>query len=599
MTDASTASQTATDQTAAASRQQPPAPGCVVIAGMHRSGTSLTASLLARLGVCLGDRLVAGDRANPRGYFEDLDIVRFHQRAFARLFPRKSAGHADWGWTPAAQVTAGQLAKWQPEARALVQDRMQSGRLWGFKDPRATVLLDFWHSLLPNPVYVAVYRSPTLVADSMQRLAAPVFLRNPEYAWPIWRLYNQRLLDFIRHHRERCLVLNVDALPHQLDRIPHLLHDHLGLTVTQSDLSGLFDPQLLRPKSRLWHREQLSRVVYDECYSVYDQLEELADLPDKTASPPEPYHSPLVAASESASISPELSIVIPTFNDAPLLVEALASVEQCQPRDCEVLVLDDGSSDPESLRVLERLESVGYTVLRQPNAGLSAARNALIRRARGRLILPVDADNRLLPGYIEQARHALAADPGLAIVYGDRKLFGAASETLRVPGFDLARMVDQNFIDACAMFRREVWEDVGGYDEGLRGFEDWEFWLHASRRGWRFAHLPEAQFEYRVRPGSLLSRCNTRRGRWRFRRHLLRKHPDLLTRLLPPLLRKFVSDRSPSPDTAQRLSWPAQWTLNAYWLWTWFRPRWAGPGTSAVQQLASSANPGPPNGEAD
>jgi hypothetical protein len=230
--------------------------------------------------------LVAEDWANPRGYFEDLDIVRFHQRVFARLFPRKSAGHADWGWTPAAQVTAGQLARWRPEARALVQARMQSGRLWGFKDPRATVVLDFWHSLLPNPVYVAVYRSPTLVADSMQRLAAPVFLRNPEYAWPIWRLYNQRLLDFIRRHRERCLVLNVDALPHQLDRIPHLLHDHLGLTVTQSDLSGLFDPQLLRPKSRLWHREQLSRVVYDECYSVYDQLEELADLPDKT--PPRP-----------------------------------------------------------------------------------------------------------------------------------------------------------------------------------------------------------------------------------------------------------------------------------------------------------------------
>jgi GT2 family glycosyltransferase len=583
----------------APSGQSASTPGSIVIAGMHRSGTSLTASLLARLGVVLGDRLVPPDRANPKGYFEDFDIVRFHQRAFARLLPGKPAGHADWGWTPEAEVTAGQLAPWRREAQALVQARMQSGTLWGFKDPRATIVLDFWQPLFPNPVYVAVYRSPTLVADSMQRLAAPVFLRHPEYAWPIWRLYNQRLIDFIRRHRERCLVLNIDALPQQLHRIPQLLHDHLGLTVTQSDLSGLFDPQLLRPKSRLWHREQLSRVVYDECYSVYDQLEALADLPDKTASRPEPYHSPLLAATGRSLVSPELSIVIPTCNDAALLVEALASVEQCQPRDCEVLVLDDGSSDPESLRVLERLKSVGYTVLRQPNAGLSAARNALIRRARGRLILPVDADNRLLPGFIEQARKALAADPGLAIVYGDRKLFGAASETLRVPDFDLARMVDQNFIDACAIFRRKVWEDVGGFDEGLRGFEDWEFWLHAGQRSWRFAHLPEAQFEYRVRPGSLLSHCNTRRGRWRFRRHLLRKHPDLLTRLLPQPLRKFVSDRSPPADSAVGPSGLARLLLNTYWLWTWFRPRWAGSATPAVRQHAESATNDLPNGEAD
>ena len=577
----------------ALSVQSVPTPGSIVIAGMHRSGTSLTASLLARLGVVLGDRLVPQDRANPRGYFEDLDIVRFHQRVFARLLPEKTKGHADWGWTPDAQVTAGQLAKWQPEAQALVQARMRSGTLWGFKDPRATIVLDFWQPLLPNPVYVAVYRSPTLVADSMQRLAAPVFLRHPEYAWPIWQLYNQRLLDFIRRHRERCLVLNVDALPHQLNRIPQLLHDRLGLTVTPSDLSGLFDPGLLHPKSRLWHREQLSRVVYDECYSVYDQLEELADLPDKPASHPEPYHSSVLAATARSSVSPELSIVIPTFNDAPLLVEALASVEQCQPCDCEVLVLDDGSSDPESLRVLERLESVGYKVLRQPNAGLSAARNALIRHARGRLILPVDSDNRLLPGYIEQSRQALAADPGLGIVYGDRQLFGASSELIRVPEFDLARMIDQSFIDACAMFRREVWEDVGGYDERLRGFEDWELWLNAAQRGWRFAHLPEARFEYRVRSGSLLSHCNTRWGRWRFRRHLLRKHPDLLTRLLPQPLRRFVSDRSQSADRAAGPSWPARLLLNAHWLWHWFRPRLSASPNGESRQIATTETSSP------
>ena len=64
-----------------------PAPGSVIVAGMHRSGTSLTAGLLARLGIDMGRDLVPADRANPRGYFEDVELVRFHQRMFARTLP--------------------------------------------------------------------------------------------------------------------------------------------------------------------------------------------------------------------------------------------------------------------------------------------------------------------------------------------------------------------------------------------------------------------------------------------------------------------------------------------------------------------------------
>ena len=116
-------------------------PGCIVVAGMHRSGTSLTAGLLAQLGVEMGPRLVPSDMANPRGYFEDLDIVHFHQRVFRESMPQGNGGHPDWGWTPTDVVGSEEMASWAPTAARLVEHRARRSTMWGFKDPRATLVL--------------------------------------------------------------------------------------------------------------------------------------------------------------------------------------------------------------------------------------------------------------------------------------------------------------------------------------------------------------------------------------------------------------------------------------------------------------------------
>lgn len=539
-------------------------PGCVIVAGMHRSGTSLTAGLLARLGIDLGTDLVPADRANPRGYFEDRDVVRFHQRAFAGCFPDPGPGHADWGWTERQSVSPRDLDRWQADARALVARRVATGRRWGFKDPRATVVLDFWHPLLPAPVYVGVYREPTRVADSMQRLGAEVFLKNPGHAWKTWRLYNERLLDFARRHRERCVLLNADAIEANLERLPGLLRERLGLPVDDIDLRGALEATLLRRGADTDTLPRLARRVWDECAAIHDELESLADLPSGRPRPA--FSFPTRTATD------EFSIVIPTHNDATWLVEALASAVDCTDGRGEILVLDDGSTDPESLRILDRLRDAGQPVLRQANAGLSAARNALVAAARGRFILPLDSDNRLCPGFLERAIAALRDDPRLGVVYGDRRLFGARSERRLVPEFDVRTILHRNSIDACAVFRREVWDDTGGYDTGLWGFEDWEFWIHASKRGWRFRHLPEVAFEYRVRPGSLLARCSTPKGYAMFRRNLWRKHADLLIGLTPAVLRSITRVPSPPPADLDALGPWSRLVYRAYWHRIWNRP---------------------------
>ncbi|MCU1349748.1 MAG: FkbM family methyltransferase, partial [Acidobacteria bacterium] len=156
--------------------------------------------------------------------------------------------------------------------------------------------------------------------------------------------------------------------------------------------------------------------------------------------------------------------------------------------------------------VLAALREAGHRVIEQPHSGLSAARNTGIVASAGDYVLPLDADNRLLPGFAAAAVALLDADPAAGVVYGDRREFGARSGDVAVPELELPRMLWSNYIDACAVMRRTVWSDVGGYDVAFDDWEDWDFWLGAAERGWRFVHLPRPTFEYRIRPDSLHQR---------------------------------------------------------------------------------------------
>jgi glycosyltransferase involved in cell wall biosynthesis len=397
----------------------------------------------------------------------------------------------------------------------------------------------------------------------MQRLGADVFMRNPGYAWKIWRLYNERMLAFVRRHRERCVLLNADAIGENLGRLPGLFRERLGLPVDDVDLREAFESTLLRRASHSDTLPRLARCVWDDCAMIYDDLEVLADLPSGRRFS--------AFSFPSRTMADELSIIVPTHDDATWLVEALASAVDCTDGRGEILVLDDGSTDPESLRILDRLRDAGQPVLRQANAGLSAARNALIAAARGRFILPLDSDNRLCRGFVDRAIAALQDDLRLGVVYGDRRLFGGKSERQLVPDFEVRRILHRNSIDACAMFRREVWESVGGYDTDLWGFEDWEFWIHASKRGWGFRHLPELAFEYRVRPGSMLAQCSTPKGYAAFRQKLWRKHADLLIGLTPSRLRGLTRVSSPPPSDLGALDPLSRFVYRAYWHCLWRR----------------------------
>ena len=110
----------------------------------------------------------------------------------------------------------------------------------------------------------------------------------------------------------------------------------------------------------------------------------------------------------------KVSIVIPCYNHGAKVREALASVEQVRNENLlEVIVVDDGSSEAETTRILNEVEEAGYRVVSQPNRGPGAARNTGIRLAKGEFILPLDSDNRLRNVYLNEGVSLLRDNPTL------------------------------------------------------------------------------------------------------------------------------------------------------------------------------------------
>ena len=188
-----------------------------------------------------------------------------------------------------------------------------------------------------------------------------------------------------------------------------------------------------------------------------------------------------------------------------MLRDALASVEQVRNENLlEVIVVDDGSSEVETTAILSQAQEAGYSVVSVPNRGLGAALNAGIRRAKGELILPLASDNRLRGAYLNEGVSLLKNNSCLGVVYTDAEYFGERTGRCDVQEFNLLSLIRANFIDACALFRKKLWEEVGGYDEQMpwTGWEDWDFWLRVAYRQGTFVHLARVGFDHRVRGNS-------------------------------------------------------------------------------------------------
>lgn len=237
----------------------------------------------------------------------------------------------------------------------------------------------------------------------------------------------------------------------------------------------------------------------------------------------------------------DISIVIPCYNHGHFIGDAISSVEAyLGDYKHEIVVVNDGSVDPFTIRTLQQLENQGYIVVNQKNQGIGAARNNGILLSKGRYILPLDSDNKIRPEYISNSIKILDGNPNVGVVYGNSLFFGEENKRNEVPEFRLIDLLFQNTIDACAVFRKSIWEKIGGYDEQMpiMGYEDWEFWIRVARDGWNFKHVNEVLFEYRVRDNSMIKNANQYNNQKIIRHYMIKKHSDMYL-TLPLYLKLF------------------------------------------------------------
>ena len=201
-------------------------------------------------------------------------------------------------------------------------------------------------------------------------------------------------------------------------------------------------------------------------------------------------------------------IGITVFNDGQYLEDALTSAigvqRHTQTATVHVAIHDDQSTDRRTTQILKRVERMGFNVIWGSHGGLGRARNHLMDLPGHDYYIPLDADNRLRPTFIDRLLPLLGTDQSALAAYSDAMRFGSRSGRWVQGSVDVAVLGDHNHIDACSLLRCSALRSLGGYSETLLAFEDWDLWLRGLEGGFRLAYLPEVLFDYRTRPNSMI-----------------------------------------------------------------------------------------------
>jgi hypothetical protein len=255
----------------------------LIIAGFHRSGTSLVSQLLHRAGLFLGYDLMGATFSNPYGHYEDIEVYNLHEQILA------DNGH-DW------LVTRPFLPfviepRWRRMER-IVQRRNAEHNLWGFKDPRVCLFMMVWKHLLPNARVLLVYRHFSDTTHSLGRRqsvelfshpAGPErmyrrFWEEPDLALRMWLAHNELLLTFARTYPEDTLAVSIGMVQSGFPVIK-AINQRWGLGLDEIPISEVFDPTAIERRSG---RQPISdRSLIHRIEATWQSLEELGELTEQ------------------------------------------------------------------------------------------------------------------------------------------------------------------------------------------------------------------------------------------------------------------------------------------------------------------------------
>ncbi|MFA9189973.1 glycosyltransferase family 2 protein [Flavobacterium sp. FZUC8N2.13] len=206
-------------------------------------------------------------------------------------------------------------------------------------------------------------------------------------------------------------------------------------------------------------------------------------------------------------MNPIISIIIPCYNSEATLNKTFNSVIEQEFQNWEALIINDGSTDDTEKIALEWVNKDNrFKYFSKQNEGLGKTRNFGINKATGTYILPLDSDNLIERDFIQDAINVFENNPEIGVVHGHAEYFGEQTGIWKVDDYQLEKILVHNYIDACAIYKKELWKKVGGYDQNMphQGHEDWDFWIALGIHGVKFYHLKKITFKYYVSSSSMI-----------------------------------------------------------------------------------------------
>jgi glycosyltransferase involved in cell wall biosynthesis len=231
---------------------------------------------------------------------------------------------------------------------------------------------------------------------------------------------------------------------------------------------------------------------------------------------------------DAPPLIPAVSVIVPCFNGGRFLDALMASLAIQTFRDFEIIIVDDGSTEPATRQKLSALDPA-IRVIRQKNSGPSAARNVGIGEARADIVFMLDCDDTIEPTFLAETMPSMrAAPPDVGMVFTHVRMAGVDPGV--VPRyFNRFDLLFTNTLCSGLVLRKQSWRAAGGYDETMReGYEDWDFSLRLACAGYRGIEIPKPLYIYHIRSEetspSRSTRVHTKRLHGKLWRSIRRRH---------------------------------------------------------------------------
>lgn len=201
---------------------------------------------------------------------------------------------------------------------------------------------------------------------------------------------------------------------------------------------------------------------------------------------------------------PLVSVIMPYHKGDDFILESVLSVKNQTLKRFELIVVDDCSPGKPANEVLKSLGDEPWLriVRHEVNSGLANARNTGVQLAHADYLLPLDCDDILQPEFLETCHQALQTNTEYSAAFTQIEVFGAHEE-IWSPSCEMTDIMSGNPVTSTILFKREIYESIGGFRKGMRRSVDSDFWIRALSKGWKVLRIEKPLFRYRKHPDSI------------------------------------------------------------------------------------------------